>query len=190
MQRRDSLNPMSSPFHCLIKIRVVENNTRTLASQFQCYDFEITLCRRLQNLSSRDNAPSERNFFDEWMMADCVAYGVAYRYDDWLVARSTEWVNKVTVAVDNVDDARWDASFIDETSEFQRSKRRDFGRLNKDICFNSNCNNTSQVTLRIIVFPVANAGPTFHDSIPLRNVRLYLYKRSYARNAPEGSSKV
>jgi hypothetical protein len=71
-------NPMSGPFHRLIKICIVENDTRTLASQFQRYVFEITLRGSLQDFSSRDGASGKGNLVDEWMMADCVAYGWAW----------------------------------------------------------------------------------------------------------------
>jgi len=76
--RERSLDPMGSPLHSLVNIRVIKNDTRTLASQLQCHDFEIALCRRLQYLASRDGAPSERNLLNERMMADRVTYGVAW----------------------------------------------------------------------------------------------------------------
>ena len=64
----------------------------------------------------------------------------------WLIASPTIWpgcmkmtcylgrgreMKWFTIAIDDVYDTRGNTSFVNETSEFQRSKRRNFGRLNK-----------------------------------------------------------
>lgn len=69
---------MSSPLDSLLEVGVIKNDCRTLPSQFQCDDFQISLGRRFENFASRESTACEYNFLNEWMFANGLANSMTF----------------------------------------------------------------------------------------------------------------
>ena len=83
------------PVHCLLQIRIVEDDVGALSTQFQGHVLQVALGRSFQDLATDECRTSEGDLFDLQVMRDGRA-------------------DSVTVTSENVDDAWRETSLVDK----------------------------------------------------------------------------
>ena len=94
-RREDEQDTKRGPFHCLVQIRIVEDDVGALSTQFQGHVLQVALGRSIQDLATDECRTSEGDLFDLQVMRDGIA-------------------DSVTVAIENVDDAGRETGLVDE----------------------------------------------------------------------------
>lgn len=109
----DPQDSVRAPVDREVQIRVVEDDIRALSPKFERNILQVRLRRPLHDLPPNQSRTSEGQLLDIHMRRHSVADGR-------------------TVADENVDYTRREASFVDERGHTEGSERSEFGRLEDD----------------------------------------------------------
>lgn len=101
---------MRRPRRSLFNVCIIEDDIRTLPSKFESDLLQVALRCRLHDLATDEGATGECDLLNQWMFTDRLANGLA-------------------ITGDNVDDARREPSFLDQTTDSDGCQRCKFRRL-------------------------------------------------------------
>ena len=104
---------MNGPVKSLLNVAVIEDDVGALATELEGGVLQVCPGSSLEDLATDESGTSEGDLLDVGVDGDGVT-------------------DTGTIAVDNVDDTRREASLVDELSGEEGGERSEFGRLEDD----------------------------------------------------------